>query len=251
MKSELCSLPDNLDHCSTRQGFCILKGVLRPDEVSQCRDHLLGVMGDLQYLGPDGRRRDRTTCRFTEPEVIPPSDNRSYSLARRELEGGAMHINAGQGQVHRAVSAALGLWAAPEHPSAGMPLLQRFHNGDFGGRYGDELRLMVEGYVRHDPRWAQIGCENDRVQAVIEPLLGEVRAATLAQPCGQPCTVRRAWRERIAALQDFRVVYTDGAVDYPGAEVLGWQCVAAGTVPHQSQHVRQLGYLWWSRVCRD
>ena len=42
----------------------------------------------------------------------------------------------------------------------------RFHNGDFGGRYGDELRLMVEGYVRHDTRWAALGCESPRMREV-------------------------------------------------------------------------------------
>ena len=130
------------------------------------RDHLLGVMGDWNFLDDTGNRRDRAAARYTEPTVVPPRAQRSYTLFSEEMR--FPHVNAGQGQ--------------------------RWHNGDFGGRYGDELRLMVEGYVRHDPRWAAQGCENERVRAVIEPLLGD----------------------------DFRVVYTDGAVDYPGASALGW-----------------------------
>ena len=147
-------------------GFCILKGVLSPAQVAMYRDHLLGVMGDLTFLDNAGRRRDPATACYTEPSVVPPRDERSYTLFSEDDR--FTHVNAGQGQ--------------------------HWHNGDFGGRYGDELRLMVEGYVRHDPRWAQQGCDNARVRAVIEPLLGD----------------------------DFRVVYTDGAVDYPGASALGW-----------------------------
>ena len=48
--------------------------------------------------------------------------------------------------------------------------------------------------MRHDPRWAVVGCNTPRIREVIEPLMGD----------------------------DFTVVYTDGAVDYPGASVLGW-----------------------------
>jgi hypothetical protein len=148
------------------EGFCILKGVLTADEVTMYRDHLHSVMGDLNFLDEEGRRRDPATATFTEPSVTPPRSERSYTLISNEV--GEAHFNAGLGQ--------------------------HWHNGDFGGRYGDELRLMVEGYVRHDPRWAATGCENERVRAVIEPLLGD----------------------------DFRVVYTDGALDFPGASALGW-----------------------------
>ena len=149
------------------EGFCILQGVLSREQVAKYRDHLLGVMGDWNFLDDAGRRRDPATTLYTEPAVVPPRANRSYTLTPDD-ETRYVRVNAGQGQ--------------------------RWHNGDFGGRYNDELRLMVEGYVRHDPRWAAQGCENERVRAVIEPLLGD----------------------------DFRVVYTDGAVDYPGASALGW-----------------------------
>ena len=133
------------------------------------RDHLLGVMGDRRHLGPDGRRLDPATRRFTEPEVVPQRDNRSYSTMQPGINAGEAH---------------------------------RYHNGAFGGRYGDELRLMVEGYVRfdrrctrmivhdlcsscklcslfrvvaqvrHDTRWAAVGCQTPRVCEVIEPLMG-------------------------------------------------------------------------------
>ena len=60
--------------------------------------------------------------------------------------------------------------------------------------YNDELRLGVEGYVRHDPRWAAQGCETPIVSTLLDSLMGA----------------------------DYRVVYTDGFVEYPGASALGW-----------------------------
>ena len=109
------------------EGFCILKGVLDAQQVAMYRDHLFSVVGDLRYLGPDGKRLDHATKRFTEPDVIPPREERSYTM---NSEGSRFPVvNVGQGQ--------------------------SFHNGDFAGRYADELRLMIEGYVRHDPRWVR------------------------------------------------------------------------------------------------
>jgi hypothetical protein len=107
------------------EGFCILKGVLDAAQVSMYRAHLLSVMGDLRYLNVDGKRLDPATARFTEPSVTPPREERSYTIS---AESQFDHANVGEGQ--------------------------RWHNGDFEGRYADELRLMIEGYVRHDPRWA-------------------------------------------------------------------------------------------------
>lgn len=149
-----------------REGYCILLDVLTPQQVAIYRDHLLGVMGDLRYLTPGGSRRDPATRRYTEPTPQPASrflhqpDRSRFPL-----------VNEGQGA--------------------------QFHNGDFtraDGVYGDELRLGVEGYIRHDPRWGKLGCETPIVRAVIDPLLGA----------------------------DFRVVYTDGFVEYPGAKALAW-----------------------------
>ena len=56
-----------------REGFCILLNVLTPQQVATYRDHLLGVMGDLRYLNPDGSRRDEATRRYTEPTPQPVS----------------------------------------------------------------------------------------------------------------------------------------------------------------------------------
>jgi len=144
------------------EGFCVLKDVLDAEQVAKYRDHLLGVMGDVRFLGPDGSRRDPATRRFTEPVIVPPRDRGKEQLSRYS------HTNHDRGQ--------------------------RFHNGDFGQVYGDELRLGVEGYIRHDPRWGSLGCETRRVLDVVEPLMGS----------------------------DFRVVYTDGFVEYPGAKALAW-----------------------------
>ena len=139
------------------EGFCVLKGVLSPEQVQIYRDHMLGVLGDNRFIGPDRQRRDPATRRFTEPDVLPPNPPPPSEP-----------VNEGQGR--------------------------RYHNGDFGPRYGDELRTSTEGYIRHDPRWAVLGCETARIREVIEPLVGS----------------------------DFRVVYTDAFVDYPGAKALGW-----------------------------
>eukprot|EP01052_Picozoa_sp_SAG31_P031436 SAG31_NODE_3330_length_4398_cov_5.734589_4_plen_105_part_00 len=54
--------------------------------------------------------------------------------------------------------------------------------------------MLLQGYIRHDPRWGRLGCETKPVLDVIEPLAG----------------------------QDWRVVYTDGFVEYPGASALAW-----------------------------
>eukprot|EP01046_Picozoa_sp_COSAG06_P085136 COSAG06_NODE_31869_length_514_cov_1.493976_1_plen_146_part_10 len=78
------------------EGFCILKGVLTADEVTMYRDHLHGVMGDLNFLDEEGRRRDPATATFTEPSVTPPRSERSYTLISDEVAGA--HFNAGQGQ---------------------------------------------------------------------------------------------------------------------------------------------------------
>ena len=132
------------------------------------RDHLLGVMGDRRYLDADGRRKDPATRRFTEPPDPPPDRLYPGDLDRFP------RLHQGEGS--------------------------QFHNGDFsapfngGGVYGDDLRLGIEGYIRHDPRWGSVGCETRRVLDVIEPLMGA----------------------------DFRVVYTDGFVEYPGAKALSW-----------------------------
>eukprot|EP01043_Picozoa_sp_COSAG02_P047462 COSAG02_NODE_4553_length_5223_cov_3.850117_3_plen_275_part_00 len=149
-----------------REGFCILLDVLTPRQVAMYRDHLLGVMGDLRYLNTDGSRHDEATRRYTEPTPQPAS-RFLYTPDRSRFPV----VNEGQGA--------------------------RFHNGDFtsaDGVYGDELRLGVEGYIRHDPRWGQVGCETPIVRAIVDPLLGA----------------------------DFRVVYTDGFVEYPGAKALSW-----------------------------
>ena len=132
------------------------------------RDHLLGVMGDRRYLDADGRRKDPATRRFTEPPDPPP--DKLYPGDHNRFP----RLHEGEGS--------------------------QFHNGDFsapfngGGVYGDDLRLGIEGYIRHDPRWGSVGCETRRVLDVIEPLMGA----------------------------DFRVVYTDGFVEYPGAKALSW-----------------------------
>lgn len=157
----------------TREGFCLITDVLTPAEVTLYKEHLLGVMGDRRYLDASGSRTDPATARFTEPTVLPASENRSQEDPSR-----FPLVNRGQGSA--------------------------YHNGDFTaagggvsystGVYGDELRLGVEGYIRHDPRWAELGCEKPAVRAVIDPLLGS----------------------------DFRVVYTDGFVEYPGAKALAW-----------------------------
>ena len=117
-----------------REGFCILLDVLTPQQIATHRDHLLGVMGDLRYLNPDGSRRDEATRRYTEPTPQPVSrflhpPNRSRFPV----------VNQGKGA--------------------------RFHNGDFtrvDGVYGDELRLGIEGYIRHDPRWGGLSFPHSR-----------------------------------------------------------------------------------------
>jgi hypothetical protein len=149
-----------------REGFCLLLNVLTPEEVATYRDHLLGVVGDLRYLDSSGSRKDAATRCFTEPTPQPES-RFLYQPDRSRFPV----VNEGQGA--------------------------RFHNGDFtsaDGVYGDELRIGIEGYIRHDPRWGQLGCEQPLVRSVIDPLLGA----------------------------DFRVVYTDGFAEYPGAKALAW-----------------------------
>jgi hypothetical protein len=158
-----------------REGFCLIKDALSPEQVELYKDHLLGVMGDLRYLDANGFRNDPATRHFTEPVVLP----RKEQTSRHNQDPNRFPlVNKGIGS--------------------------RYHNGDFTaggddvsyntGVYGDELRLGVEGYIRHDPRWAALGCETPIVRAVIDPLLGA----------------------------DFRVVYTDGFVEYPGAQALAW-----------------------------
>ena len=46
-----------------------------------------------------------------------------------------------------------------------------------GGVYGDDLRLGIEGYIRHDPRWGSVGCETRRILDVIEPLIYDLVGA--------------------------------------------------------------------------
>jgi len=119
----------------SREGFCLLKDVLTPEQIQLYRDHLLGVLGDRRYLDASGSRKDPATRHFTEPTVLPAKEDTSrynQDSSRFPL------VNQGQGSI--------------------------YHNGDFTaggddvsyntGVYGDELRLGVEGYIRHDPRWA-------------------------------------------------------------------------------------------------
>ena len=148
------------------EGFCIVKDALSPSEVTLFRDHLLGVMGDNRHVdGTTGPRLDPATRRFTEP-LEPPLEMTS-----------------------------LGNTAEGEYAQANVGCGRAFHSGDFGGVYGDECRLGVEGYIRHDPRIATIGCDQTRGGVdVIDALLGE----------------------------DFRAVYTDGFIEYPGAANLAW-----------------------------
>lgn len=134
-------------------------------------------MGDLRYLDADGRRKNPATRRFTEPPDPPPE--KLYTSDHSRFP----RLHQGEGS--------------------------RFHNGDFsaqfngGGVYGDDLRLGIEGYIRHDPRWGSVGCETRRILDVIEPLMGT----------------------------DFRVVYTDGFVEYPGAKAISWHSGARAAKP--------------------
>ena len=151
-----------------KEGFCIVKDALSPSEVAMYRDHLLAVMGDRRHLLENGLRADPAARKLTTPPD-PPFELTSR-IRELQTERHAVRANAGRGDA--------------------------FHNGDFGLLYNDECRCGIEGYIRHDPRLAAVGCDRTRtaVGGVIEPLLGE----------------------------DFRVVYTDGFVEYPGAANLGW-----------------------------
>jgi hypothetical protein len=148
-------------------GYCILRDVLSPSQVQERRDHLLSICGDLRYLDPStGRRTNPATRRFTEPCPQPGPEH-----LHKDHPARFPRVNVGEGQ--------------------------RFHNGDFtrgNGVYGDECRIGIEGYIRHDPVFGSLGCETEVVRAVVEPLLGD----------------------------DFRVVYTDGFVEYPGSKALSW-----------------------------
>ena len=108
-------------------------------------------MGDLRYLDADGRRKNPATRRFTEPPDPPPE--KLYTSDHSRFP----RLHQGEGS--------------------------RFHNGDFsaqfngGGVYGDDLRLGIEGYIRHDPRWGSVGCETRRILDVIEPLIYDLVGA--------------------------------------------------------------------------